>query len=191
MTHENQRIVLTKRLFKEALLTLLEEKSLDKINVTELCRASGLNRATFYRHYDIPQDVMNEVQKDIYRELRDRIPIPTSMDEVKPCIRQIFQYMDDKRNLFQTLFRSCSDMDFLQFINDIFLTLWTDTKAFPFLKKYNPEEIRHLCIYHAGGSYFLLRQWTMGTILKTPEEITEDVYVLLNKMNQDFLAGTK
>lgn len=48
---DDQRVTLTKRLLQEGLLRLLETKEIDKINVTELCRESGINRATFYRHY--------------------------------------------------------------------------------------------------------------------------------------------
>ena len=47
---ENQRITLTKKLLQEGLLRLLEVKTLDNISVTELCRESGINRATFYNH---------------------------------------------------------------------------------------------------------------------------------------------
>ena len=47
----NQRIALTKRLLQEGLIRLLEKKPLDKNSVTELCGESGINQATFYRHY--------------------------------------------------------------------------------------------------------------------------------------------
>ena len=57
---ENQRIALTKKLLQEGLLRLLEVKTLDKISVTELCRESGINRATFYNHYTSPQDLRSE-----------------------------------------------------------------------------------------------------------------------------------
>jgi len=52
---ENQRVQLTKRLLKEALMKLLEEKPLEQINVSELCRVADINRATFYKHYAIPR----------------------------------------------------------------------------------------------------------------------------------------
>ena len=58
---ENQRIALTKKLLQEGLLRLLETKSLDKISVTELCRESGINRATFYNHYNSPQELLTDI----------------------------------------------------------------------------------------------------------------------------------
>lgn len=54
MDRENQRIAITKRLLKESLMRLLQEKELEKINITELCKDAGVNRATFYRHMRSP-----------------------------------------------------------------------------------------------------------------------------------------
>ncbi len=59
---QNQRIMLTRRLLKEALLRLLESAPLDKISVTQLCQEAGVNRATFYRHYTSQEDVLQEIQ---------------------------------------------------------------------------------------------------------------------------------
>lgn len=61
---QNQRIMLTRRLLKEALLRLLESAPLDKISVTQLCQEAGVNRATFYRHYTSQEDVLQEIQQD-------------------------------------------------------------------------------------------------------------------------------
>ena len=44
----------------EALLALLEQKDLEYITVKELCRQAGVNRSTFYLHYETIGDLMNE-----------------------------------------------------------------------------------------------------------------------------------
>lgn len=58
---ENQRIVVTKKMLKEALLQLLKKKDIDHISVKELCDTAGINRSTFYRHYDSQYALMEEV----------------------------------------------------------------------------------------------------------------------------------
>ena len=55
---DDQRIALTKRLLREGLLRLLSKTDLNKISVTQLCIESGINRATFYRHYEEPRDIL-------------------------------------------------------------------------------------------------------------------------------------
>ena len=44
------RVRYTQRALKQALLTLLKEKSVNKITVKEVCALAELNRATFYSH---------------------------------------------------------------------------------------------------------------------------------------------
>ena len=58
---DDQRIALTKRLLREGLLRLLSKTDLNKISVTQLCIESGVNRATFYRHYEEPRDILNDI----------------------------------------------------------------------------------------------------------------------------------
>ena len=62
---EDQRVALTKRLLQEGLLRLLEKKDIDSIHVSELCAESGINRATFYRHYKEPRDILRNMRQNI------------------------------------------------------------------------------------------------------------------------------
>lgn len=43
--------VVTKKIIMASLMELLEERSLDKITVRDICELSGINRNTFYYHY--------------------------------------------------------------------------------------------------------------------------------------------
>ena len=79
MPKENQRITLTKRLLKEGLFRLLKTKELNKINVSELCKEAGINRATFYKYYTAPQDVLKDVENDIIGDLKNLSDSPTSI----------------------------------------------------------------------------------------------------------------
>ena len=45
---------------EEALLALLERKDLEYITVKELCQAAGVNRSTFYLHYETIGDLPAE-----------------------------------------------------------------------------------------------------------------------------------
>lgn len=47
----------------EALIALLEEKDFQYITVREICRKAGVNRFTFYLHYETISDLVNETAK--------------------------------------------------------------------------------------------------------------------------------
>lgn len=67
---DDQRVALTKRLLQEGLLRLLEEKDIDSIHVSELCAESGINRATFYRHYNEPRDILRNMRQNLIRDVQ-------------------------------------------------------------------------------------------------------------------------
>ena len=58
------RVIITKKMIKEALLSLLEEKPIAKVTVKELCEKAGINRGTFYLHYNEPNDVLREIEAE-------------------------------------------------------------------------------------------------------------------------------
>ena len=58
----------------EALLALLEEKDLEYITVKELCRQAGVNRSTFYLHYETISDLVNETLEMVNQRFRSYFP---------------------------------------------------------------------------------------------------------------------
>ena len=49
----------------EALITLLEKKDFEYITVKELCDTAGVNRSTFYLHYENTYDLLQETTRYI------------------------------------------------------------------------------------------------------------------------------
>ena len=49
----------------EALITLLEKKDLEYITIKEICDTAGVNRSTFYLHYENTSDLLKETTRYI------------------------------------------------------------------------------------------------------------------------------
>ena len=47
----------------EALITLLEKKDFEYITIKEICTAAGVNRSTFYLHYENTSDLLRETTR--------------------------------------------------------------------------------------------------------------------------------
>ncbi len=60
MNRSESKYFHTARRMQEALLTLLEQKDFAYITVTEVCRLAGVNRSTFYLHYETIGDLLAE-----------------------------------------------------------------------------------------------------------------------------------
>ena len=50
----------TAKLMDEALIRLLEKKNYEFITVKEICTKAGVNRSTFYLHYETMDDLLME-----------------------------------------------------------------------------------------------------------------------------------
>jgi len=81
---------LTKKAIKESLLRLLEERPLNKITVKELVEDCGINRNTFYYHYqDLPSLLQEIVREDCDRILKEAQD-PDSLEE---CLHVAMEFL--------------------------------------------------------------------------------------------------
>ncbi len=66
INHNDRRVKRTKKALRDALLTLLNEKSINEITVTELTSLADVNRATFYFYYTDLIDMLQQIQNEAY-----------------------------------------------------------------------------------------------------------------------------
>ena len=61
----------------EALISLLEKKEFAYITVKEICAAAGVNRSTFYLHYENTSDLLKEATQHILDRFLSDAPLET------------------------------------------------------------------------------------------------------------------
>lgn len=82
-------------LMDEALLVLLERKPFEYITVKEICEKAGVNRSTFYLHYENMNDLLSECLEYVSANLKNRFA--------------------DKDKIEQKLINECSENELLLF----------------------------------------------------------------------------
>ncbi len=70
---EDVRAKRTDKLLREALIALTVQKGFAAVTVSDLTKYAGINRATFYRHYEDKFDLLNHYTRIVY-ELLDTMP---------------------------------------------------------------------------------------------------------------------
>ena len=63
----------TKKIIRETFLAMLEEMSLQKITVKELCARAEINRATFYKYYQNPEDLLEALEREQLDSLQQKL----------------------------------------------------------------------------------------------------------------------
>ena len=59
--HKDRRIIKTKKILCESLISLLESTPMNQITVKELCDKADINRNTFYYHFECIDDLLSEI----------------------------------------------------------------------------------------------------------------------------------
>ncbi|MBR6801341.1 MAG: TetR/AcrR family transcriptional regulator C-terminal domain-containing protein [Eubacteriaceae bacterium] len=173
MKKEDQRIVLTKRLLADALTELLKHKDLDKINVTELCRKAGINRATFYRHYETVSDIMDEMQDRLVREIRLMSNEPKNSGEVRDAIKKIASHLYEQRELVRLILKNNADEKMAMLFNEIYKKIMEDKDLLNINFSASPKDIKFIATFIAGGTYAMLKEWIMSDEPEHPDRISK------------------
>lgn len=176
---ENQRIILTKRLLKESLLQIMTKKNIQNISVKELCEESGINRSTFYNHYSCPMDVLTEIENTVIEDL--------SVIWAEECqkgnwplnkrVEALCTYIMEHRDLFKLLLRNSDASSGFPALLMNATHVHMAYERILFNVK-NDDDKRLLTTFLSNGAYFLIRQWILEDIPKTPKEIGDLIYLV-------------
>lgn len=106
MNKLDERIIKTRKNIELAIFSLLKEKSLGDISVTELCKESGITRRTFYLHYDSVQQLFEGLMKKLLSELDESIlkVKHNRMNTKSLHITALLQHVSDNQYFYEIAF---------------------------------------------------------------------------------------
>ena len=94
----------TKKLLREALESLLRDKSLDDITVKEICEHASINRVTFYDHYfnkeELHNEIISQIEHDIIKEFKKDNSLYYLDKNYKKILQKLVDYFDNNRKHF-------------------------------------------------------------------------------------------
>lgn len=189
---ENQRIAVTKRMLKEGLLRLLQTRELKKIHINELCQEAGVNRSTFYRHYKTPLDVLSELEQDIARQMFPHYDAPPrDVQEAQQRLEKTCTFIYNNAELMKTLFRCNAEGDIMRLAGEFYMDYHALRKKDKPFADMDEHTARSVACFLFNGCYYMLRQWILEDIPKTPREIAAILSELIRKPASGELSAGK
>lgn len=94
---------ITKKALAESLKNMLAEKPLDKITVVDIVNDCGVNRQTFYYHF---QDIYDLMEWTFLKEAAAVLQGNKTYETWQQGYLQIFQYVSDNRALMRNVYYS-------------------------------------------------------------------------------------
>ena len=102
MRKSDARVRYTKRVLKEAFLSLLREKPVNKITVKEVCDLAELNRATFYSHYSDCFALMESIEQELLDAFEQSLRLIEGFD-VSALISAIYTIVEKHNDACRVL----------------------------------------------------------------------------------------
>ena len=111
---ENLRV---KKSITAALFSLVQEKQLADIHITEIIRKAGVARASFYRNYSSKEDIVVTLIRDILQEYREQIRYEDGNFYTYHNLLLSFQFFQKYRDYILNLCRSGFSTALLEELN--------------------------------------------------------------------------
>ena len=166
----------------EALIRLLEVKDYEYITVKEICEKAGVNRSTFYLHYETVNDLLSECLENIKKRFFDSfakkpndfigsigtVPLDDLVLIRSDYLRPYLTFFKENQTLFRAVYKNPSCMQTEAQYSGI-----SDFVLRPIMKRFHiPEtEQKYQIAFFVNGSMAIVREWINGGCKESVEEI--------------------
>lgn len=163
----DRRIRKTKKLLRDTLIELMNEKSLENITIKDLTERADLNRGTFYLHYRDIFDLLEQSENEMLQEMRDLLSKidPTafidynSKNKSYPPIVELFEWFRNNYKFGKALMGPNGNISFLEKMktvveNDFFKKQYRIDE-----KNINPVFSEYFYAYIIYGFLGIIKQW--------------------------------
>ena len=102
-TADDPRTVRTRESLRDALLRLLEQKSLEQITIREIVASANISYVTFFRHHPTKEALLHDIAEEQVRRLTYLILPAIDARDTRAASTALCVYVDYNRKLWTTL----------------------------------------------------------------------------------------
>ncbi len=190
MTRSESKYFATSARMDEAFLALLEEKDFAYITVKEICEKAGVNRSTFYLHYETVGDLLAESTRYIIDKLVENMPQDTAdffeklqtrpLEELHlitpEYLTPYLNFVKEHRRIFRTAVEQASVLG----MDDVYLALNRHVFA-PILNRFHvlPSEQKYMMPFYINGLMGIINEWLKEDCKDSVEQVTSVIQLCI------------
>jgi len=178
---EDRRTVFTKAALKSSCKEMLREAPDKKVTVKALCERAGINRATFYLHYQ----TIDQLQQEMAQEVVDRVfailvENNHSREGTQEITRQILLIFQSEAEICNLIFNQSVNIMDMKFH-------WDQASTQAWMDRYGVtrQEVEWIGMFTYGGTMALFRNWYANGF----QDSVEDMARFLERISWQGLDG--
>ena len=174
----------------EAFLELLEKKDLAYITVKEICEKAGVNRSTFYLHYETVSDLLVECTQYIIDKFVAYMPHDTIdfFEKLPDCpLKELYfitpEYLTPYLNFVKEhsrIFRTTVEQASVLGLNNAYLALNRHVFT-PILDRFHipPAEQKYMMPFYINGLMGIINEWLREDCKDSVEHIVSVIQICI------------
>ncbi|MBO0959064.1 TetR/AcrR family transcriptional regulator [Neobacillus sp. MM2021_6] len=194
----DKRVMRTKRLIRDALTVLMEEKGFEGVTVRNLTEKAKINRGTFYLHYRDKYDLLEQSEEEILQGIEKLIkkfdPIEaiafTSQSEPVPVILKLFEYFQDNSSFMKVILGPKGNAAFQVKLKELIKKMFLQKIAENLKREDILVPLEFFIAYVSSAHLGVVQQWLESNMEKTPREMTI-ILTSMTLLGPGFVAGMK
>ena len=185
---EYKNSILTKKKITSAYLNLLIEKP-ETINVTEIVKRSGINRGTFYLHFNNVKAVEQYIERELANNFKN-LELDCRYGQINKTPEIILSKLNEillKDLEFYRLFIcAVSKSNLMETIKkSLLISISNNFKVMKYVMNY--ERFKIVVQYIVCGAIDVYTDWFKGNIDCTIEELSNNLVLLIKNGLKDFI----
>ena len=174
----NRRVLYTKKVIKESLIKLLQDKEIHEITVTDICKKADINRGTFYTHYKDAYDLLQSIEDELFDQILKYVietPIETHLNTL---LLNVFELISQNRSLCKILFCKQRGSKILDRI--LYIAHKVDIEKLVGNLEINEVYLDYLIKYSIGGILSIIQTWLENDLKESPADLVKFLNDIVN-----------
>lgn len=180
----------------QALIEILNKKDYEFITIKEICKKAGVNRSTFYLHYDSINDLLCETientnkkffacfgqeNKDFVKEINNK----DKKDLILITPKYLLPYLDYIKGN-KVVFQASAKHTTIMQSNKKYL-FFQEKILYPIYARFDIEENKkkYFSAYYVNGIYAIIDEWIRGGCKEETSMICETIISCVRPLNEE------
>lgn len=167
----NKTAIQSQNMIADALFSLMKRKPFPKITVTEICEEAAIGRKTFYRNFDLREDVIDFRLEMLCKQYEQEIQGMTTDEQLYHHFVFVKNHAEEFIALHQTGLHDLASRRFVVILPQT-MPVWSE----------DPVEQEYRCAYVISGIEAIQRVWVERGFVESIDEVMKIVHRTQDKL---------
>ncbi len=175
----DRRVAKTQKAIREAFLSLMEEKTVDKISMKEIAERADVDRKTVYNYYNGIYAIQESLENDLILQFEEIMQnLEYTLDDPYVLLAGVTKVLEENMSIYDRIVHLKNNQHLVHNIIE-----FLEEKLLGSIKKMQPSIPAHkqemIARYITMGTVSVYYRWFAGNRERSLQELSDDINLLV------------